>query len=547
MSNSDPAANTASSKIGWPVAAALVIGNMVGVGVFTSLGWQLVDMESGFSILLLWVIGGIYALCGALCYGELVAALPRCGGEYHLLSRVYHPAVGFLSGWISLTVGFAAPVAFSALLFGQYLAGSLGIAESAMVFSVLILLGVTACHLWKLPVGGGFQLLFTALKFILVLGLAIAGLLHAGGGTVSFTPTPGDWAVITGAPFAISLFYVNYSFAGWNAAAYVAGEIRDPGRNVPRALFLGTLAVLLLYLLVNAGFLASTPADKMAGKEDVGLVVARHIFGDRGGTLIGVLIAFGLVSAISAMTWAGPRVGQMLGQDYFPLRILAHTNRHRIPVVAITLQSLLALCLLPAEPKQIILYLEFVLNLSLAAAVLGVVVLRHRQPDLPRPFRCPLYPLPPFLFLAMACYLELRLLLKHPVESLCGLVTIGAGAVIYLWVRGKPVKSCMISDPVGRLRLLGMAEGVSFLVLLFVAMPFKYVFGLPQAVAVVGLVHGLLFILFCGALLNVTIVRRWTIGKALVPFVAALVPGGPFIIDRRLRAEVQSPPSVSNS
>ncbi|MCP4846506.1 MAG: amino acid permease [Verrucomicrobiaceae bacterium] len=437
MKNSNPAGNQAVSSIGWPVAAALVIGNMVGVGVFTSLGWQLLDIDSGFSILLLWVIGGIYALCGALCYGELVAALPRCGGEYHLLSKVYHPVAGFLSGWISLTVGFAAPVAFSALLFGQYLAGALGISESAMMFSILVLLGVTACHLWKLPVGGGFQLLFTAIKFLLVLILAIAGLWHTGGGSVSFTPTTEDWAVITGAPFAISLFYVNYSFAGWNAAAYVAGEVRNPGRNVPRALLLGTLAVLLLYLLVNAGFLASTPADKMAGKEEVGLIVAQHLFGQRGGALIGILIAFGLISAISAMTWAGPRVGQMLGQDYYPLRILAHTNRHRVPVVAIALQTVLALGLLWAEPKQIILYLEFVLNLSLAAAVFGVVILRRRQPDLPRPFRCPLYPLPPLLFLAMAGYLEVRLLLKHPMESLCGSITIGAGAVIYLWVRRK--------------------------------------------------------------------------------------------------------------
>ena len=435
MKNSDPADNREVTKIGWPVAAALVIGNMVGVGVFTSLGWQLTGISSGFAILLLWVLGGVYALCGALCYGELVAALPRCGGEYHLLSRVYHPAAGFLSGWISLTVGFAAPVAFSALLFGKYFAEALGMAETAMLFSILVLLAVSACHMWKLPVGGGFQLLFTALKFILVLALAVAGLLHAGGGTVSFTPAPGDWAVITGAPFAISLFYVNYSFAGWNAAAYVAGEVRDPGRSVPRALILGTLAVLLLYLLVNAGFLASTPADKMAGKEEVGLIVAQHLFGGRGGTLVGILIAFGLISAISAMTWAGPRVGQMLGQDYSPLRILAHTNRHRIPVVAIALQALLALGLLWAEPKAIILYLEFVLNLSLAAAVFGVVVLRARQPDLPRPFRCPLYPLPPLLFLAMAFYLEVRLLIEHTQESLWGLATIGAGVLIWLACR----------------------------------------------------------------------------------------------------------------
>ncbi len=437
MNHSVPSGNGITTKIGWPVAIALVIGNMVGVGVFTSLGWQLSGIDSGFAILLLWVLGGIYALCGALCYGELVASLPRCGGEYHLLSKVYHPAVGFLSGWISITVGFAAPVAFSALLFGRYFAQALGVGESSVLFSILILISVSAFHMWKLPVGGGFQLLFTALKFLLVLALALTGLFHAGGGTVSFAPSAADWAVITGAPFAISLFYVNYSFAGWNAAAYVAGEVRDPARSVPRALFLGTFAVLLLYLMVNAGFLASTPASKMAGEEEVGLIVAQHLFGERGGALVGILIAFGLISAISAMTWAGPRVSQMLGQDYPPLQILARTNRHRIPVFAIILQTLLALGLLWAKPMAIILYLEFVLNLSLAAVVFGVVVLRYRNPDLHRPFRCPLYPLPPFLFITMAFYMKWRLLTEHPIESLCGLATICSGAIIYRWLKQK--------------------------------------------------------------------------------------------------------------
>lgn len=422
-------------QIRWPAASALVVGNMVGVGVFTSLGWQLAGIESGFAILLLWVLGGIYALCGALCYAELTAALPRCGGEYHLLSEVYHPATGFLAGWISMTVGFAAPVALAAALFGRYLGGAMGWEGAATGLAVVVLLGVAAVHLWKLPVGGGFQIVVTVMKFGLVLVLAVAGLCHAGGGTVSLAPQSGDWAVITGGAFATSLFYVNYSYAGWNAAAYVAGEVRDPGRGIPRALLGGTLAVLVLYLLINTAFLVSTPADKMAGQEEVGLIVAQHLFGDKGGALIGGMIAFGLISAISAMTWAGPRVAQMIGQDYSRLNLLARTNRHGIPSLAIGLQTLIALVVvLVAQPQQIVIYLEFVLNLSLAAAVLGVMVLRKRRPDLPRPYRCSWYPLPPLLFLAMAIYLCARLLKQHPVESLWGLSTVATGALVYLLV-----------------------------------------------------------------------------------------------------------------
>ncbi len=417
---------------------ALVVGNMVGVGVFTSLGWQLASVPSGFAIIVLWVLGGIYALCGALCYAELGSALPRCGGEYHLLSATYHPAVGFLSGWISLTVGFAAPVAIAARLFGQYLGQASGFEGAAVPLAVAMLLAVTAAQLWKLRFGGGFQIVFTALKFALVLGLAIAGLAHAGGGTVSLAPAAGEWDIILSGGFAVSLFYVNYAYSGWNAASYIGGEVRRPARSVPLALVGGTLLVTALYLLVNVAFLVSTPADKMAGREEVGLIVAGHLFGAQGGALVGGLIAFGLISAASAMTWAGPRVGQMLGQDYPRLAVLARTNRHGIPVVAILLQSGVALILLLAvsELEQIVRYLEFVLNLSLAATVAGVFWLRRRRPDLPRPYRCIGYPITPLLFLAMAAYLEWRLLREHPWESACGVATVALGGMVYLWIRG---------------------------------------------------------------------------------------------------------------
>ena len=439
MANTIPNETVSGEAPGWPAAAAIVIGNMVGIGVFTSLGYQLTDISSNFSILLLWVIGGIYAICGALCYGELVASKPRCGGEYHLLSSIYHPGAGFLAGWISVTVGFAAPIAAACGIFGIYFVESTGIGdETGKIPAVIMLVTVTSVHLLKLKVGGAFQIIMTALKFGLVLLLAVCGIAMGDAGSWDFSPGPYqvEKTIILSSGFAVALFYVNYAFAGWNAATYVAGEIKNPSKNIPRALLIGTISVLLLYLLINIAFIVSTPKSEMVGKEEVGLIAARYIFGQSGGNLIGGLIAFGLISAVSAMTWAGPRVTQMIGQDYGKLRFFAKTNKNKIPVNSVLFQSCIAfVMLLSVDPDQIIIYLEFVLNLSLSAAVAGVIWLRLKRPDMDRPYRCLGYPLTPILFLCMAIYVEWRLIETRPIESLWGLGTVLLGAVFYFLVR----------------------------------------------------------------------------------------------------------------
>ena len=188
---------SSSKAPGWTAATAIVVGNMVGIGVFTSLGYQLTDVSSNFSILLLWVLGGVYAICGALCYGELVACKPRCGGEYHLLSSIYHPSAGFLAGWISVTVGFAAPVAAACGIFGEYFVQSIGLENlSSKVPAVIMLIIVTAVHLMKLRVGGNFQIIMTVMKFGLIFLLAISGLLLGTEGSWEFTPKKEEWSVI---------------------------------------------------------------------------------------------------------------------------------------------------------------------------------------------------------------------------------------------------------------------------------------------------------------------------------------------------------------
>src|SRR6185312_7077625 len=282
------------------VATAIVVADMIGVGVFTSLGFQVKDIPSGFSILLLWTVGGIVALCGVFSYSELGAMFPRSSGEYNFLGRAYHPAFGFLAGWVSATIGFAAPVALAAMAFGQY-ATSVFPEAPPLLLAIGVVWLVSIVQLTGVKHSSTFQLISTVLKVLLIVAFLIAGALSAAKQPVSFAPTSADFGHITSAPFAIGLVFVMYSFSGWNAATYIIGELRMPQRNLPRAMLLGTVIVLLLYVALNAVFLLTAPMSELAGQLQVASVSGRHIFGDVGGRIVAAMICIGLISSISAM------------------------------------------------------------------------------------------------------------------------------------------------------------------------------------------------------------------------------------------------------
>jgi APA family basic amino acid/polyamine antiporter len=424
----------------WP-ATAVVVGNMVGTGVFTSLGFQLAGIQSGFVLMALWALGGVCALCGAFCYGELAAALPRSGGEYHFLSRIYHPVVGFLAGWVSVTAGFAAPVALVAMAFGKYFAGIVsvpGLSPSALtllVSSVLVAL-VTSVHLFHIGVGSRFQSVFTTLKVVLIVVLVGAAFSIGSSQGVSFLPGAGDGDELLSRSFAVSLVFVMYAYTGWNAATYIVNEVRDPQRTVPRALLLGTALVMVLYLGLNAAFLYSTPMAAMEGREEVGLVAAVYIFGEQGGRIMGGLICLGLVSALSAMTWAGPRVAQMIGDDYRALRWLAFRSRAGIPVRAVLWQTAIVyLLLFTATFEAVLVYIELPLLLSAMLTVGGVFWLRWREPDLERPIKAWGYPLTPMLFVAVSAWMIVYVAMAKPLEAAWGGMTLGGGLILYAFAR----------------------------------------------------------------------------------------------------------------
>jgi len=418
-------------SIGFVTASSIVIANIIGTGIFTSLGFQLADIQSGFPLIMLWLIGGIAALCGALCYGELSAALPRSGGEYHFLSQIYHPALGFMAGFVSATVGFAAPIALAAMAFGKYVNGVLGFGSPVFLSFAVVWL-VALFHLKNLQVGSAFQNLSTLIKLLLIGALIVAGSFIYPKQPISFLPVLGDPKLIFSGAFAISLVYVMYSYSGWNAAVYITGEIKQPEKNVPRSLLAGTCVVIVTYVLLNAIFLATTPAQELKGQIEVALIAGKHIFGLNGGRVAGAVICLGLVSAISSMTWIGPRVTMSMGEDHWLLRMLGRKNPHGIPTHAIVLQLFIVnLLLLTRSFESVVQYTQFSLLLCSLFTVVGVIVLRKTRPEIARPYRVWGYPLPPIIFAVITLWMMTYLMLSNTGESLAGLATALVGLLLY--------------------------------------------------------------------------------------------------------------------
>ncbi len=417
-------------------ALAVVIANMIGTGVFTSLGFQLADIQSPFVLLSLWFTGGVIAVCGALSYAELGAALPRSGGEYHFLGRVYHPVIGFTSGWVSATVGFAAPVALAAMTFSAYLSASVpalagGSTRKALAVALVAMLAVL--HSGTRRSSGVTQGVFTIIKIAVIVGFCVLALLLVPEPqSLDLIPGKADFAAFGSGAFAVSLIYVSYAYTGWNAATYFLGEIERPQRELPRVLMAGTLVVTVLYVALNYVFLAVAPIAELTGELEVGSIAALHAFGPAGGQLAGLVLSLLLISTVSAMTLAGPRVLQVIGQDFLPFRKLALTNASGVPHVAIAFQSLLAVAMIvSASFESVLLFAGFILGLNSFATVLGVVILRRREPELARPFRVPFYPWVPLAFLALSGYSLVFLVSERPAEALAAAAVIAAGIIAY--------------------------------------------------------------------------------------------------------------------
>lgn len=417
-------------KIGWTSAAAIVVANMIGTGVFTSLGLQLQSLQNTWTILSLWVCGGLISLFGAFSYAELGTRFPRSGGEYHFLSRLYHPFIGYLSGWVSLTVGFAASVALSAMAMGAYLVAYIPI--SGKWIAALAILSVSIIHSYSIRQSSRVQNFLTILKIgLVILFIISAFFIEPNQNAIDWS---GSWKDELFSPsYAVALIYVMYAFSGWNAAAYIVDEIRVPRRNLPKALIWGTLLVSVLFVLLQWAFLRQASVAQLQNNVEVGQIVAQLMYGTQGGQLVSALIALLLIAGISAMTWVGPRVTRTMASDYTVWQSFARDNQYGIPVRAIWLQTLISLFMvLTSSFEQVLIYSGFVLQLFTTLTVAGVFIGRRQGEDKTH-YLSPAYPWMQILYLAFSIWMLVYLLIDQPYESLMGLSNLLIGAVSYWW------------------------------------------------------------------------------------------------------------------
>jgi APA family basic amino acid/polyamine antiporter len=429
-------------KLGLWTAAAIVVANMIGTGIFGSSGYQAADLHDGGTMLVAWTLGGFLALAGATAYGELGAMMPRAGGEYVYLREAYHPALGAMSGWVSLFAGFSAPIAASALLFGKYTGvvwpALAGTTETKVIACVLIL-AMMSLHAFDTVIGGRVQAAFTLGKVLLIAGFIAAGLLFGHGDWHQLSPRHGGIDNVFGEPFAMSLYWVMVAYAGWNAAAYIASDLENPQKTLPRSLLLGTVVVMALYILANVTFLYALSPEMLAGADgggpiaEVGAATAKALFGAKAGEVVAAIIALALISSVSAMVMAGPRVYASMAEDGALPKLLAQKTKRGVPAFAVVTQGVLACAfVLVGDLKPLVQYIGFTLSIFAALAVAAVVVLRIKRPDAPRPYKASLYPITPVLFVAIsawAAYVQVR---WNPTNALYGGATILAGFVVYL-------------------------------------------------------------------------------------------------------------------
>jgi len=452
VENDDTAEDKTNSQglirgIGLKSATALVIANIIGAGIFTSTGFQAGALGHPGYIFLLWIVGGLLAFCGALCYAELGAAMPRAGGEYVYLRETYGLYLGFMSAFVSLFAGFAAPIASALKSLVRYLTHFFpALATEPVLWGFinvndLIAIGfawmLVAIHLRGVRGGIRFNDLITLFKLSGIILIVLAAAAIGKGQLSNMTYVSPSYGALSLADkwgaFANSLIFVMFCYSGWNASAYVAGEIKNPQKNLPRSLLLGTAIVVALYLALNAVYFYGANVDALANKVEVGLIASSALFGGAGATLVTTVLSISLIASASAMTIAGPRVYYALGQDFSPFKIFARTsNSTGAPAASLLLQGIItSAMILSGRVDQIQQYVGFTLTLFASIAISCLIVLRFRRPQMARPFRAWGYPITPLLFLAISVWAMIWNFRGRPVESILSLVTVFVGGMIF--------------------------------------------------------------------------------------------------------------------
>jgi len=440
--------NNLQRKLGLFPSTNIVVANMIGAGIFTTSGLLMAGLNNPLLMLALWVAGGFLALCGALSYGELGAAMPGAGGEYQFLTKLYNPLLGFLSGWVSFTVGFSAPIAASAMGFSEYFCRALPVipqwfensglmSESATksFLSIAIILVFTFIHYHGLKTGAAVQNILTILKVALILFLLIAGFLSGKGDTGNFSAIGGVSSGLAGwKTIGLSLMWIMFAYSGWNASTYLGAEIKNPSKILPRSLLYGTGIVLFLYLGINALFIYAINPEEMKGVISVGGLAMGNLFGPSADTLFSLLIAFALFSSLSAFIIIGPRVYYSMARDGLFFKSVARIHpKYQVPSNSIILQCIIAVIMvLSGTFEQVLTYMGFALGLFPILTVAGVFRLRQHNPSA---VRLPGFPFTQILYISVGVLILVLSFLERPIESTIASLTVIAGIPAYYLFR----------------------------------------------------------------------------------------------------------------
>ncbi|MBX9742788.1 MAG: amino acid permease [Chthoniobacterales bacterium] len=427
-------------KVGLLTCIFLVAATMVGNGIYTSLGMQLTTISCGFTILALWGLGGLCALCGALSYAELAAQMPHSGGEYYYFSKIYHPALGMMAGIVAQIAGCIGPIALASMAFGTYFQ-ALCPQINPLYSSVLLVTLVTLFHLVNLGVSAVFQDLTTGLKFLLIGFLCYLGFRYAVSPLAILLPSKLAFKELWQPSSGVTLLFCYYSYSGWNAATYIADEVMTSQKTVGRSLIIGTLLVTVVYLVMNTVFLMAAPVEELRGVLDVGRVVATHLLGPQGGRILSLLIAVGLVASVSAMTIIGPRIMEMMGKDLSVLRWFGQVSKENIPIRATLFQYVMVLVLLVTSSFKIVLVsTQFAIISCELLGVLSVMMLRRKNAASrikATGFQCPFYPLPQLFFALVSIMALVYTAVTNWLEALPGVGLIVVSLLAYTLIQRK--------------------------------------------------------------------------------------------------------------
>ena len=437
-------------KLGLFAVTNIVVANIIGAGIFTTTGFLMDSLGNPLLMLTLWFVGGLIAFCGAIAFGEMGAIFPEAGGEYIFISKLFNPLLGFLSGWLSLIVGFSAPIAASAIGFSGYLLlafpslqNSLFISEIISpglfkkLLAIIVILIFTLIHSRGIIFGTRIQNILTILKVALIIGLVIAGFTIGTGSFENFRNTANFEFSFSGwKSIGLSLIFVMFAYSGWNSATYIGSEIKNPRKVIPISLLISTGIVMVLYLLLNGFFVYAISPEELKGVPEIAGLAAGNAFGSMTETVISLLISFALVSSLSAFIILGPRVYYSMTREGYFFAFAAKIHpKYKVPLGAIILQSSIAIVLvLSGTFEQLLVYMGFSLGLFPILAVLGVFKLRLKGKSA---FKFSGFPIIHLIFIVTGIGMLTLTYFERPLESSIAILTALSGIPVFYWFKNR--------------------------------------------------------------------------------------------------------------